>query len=344
MYVDSYLQDRGGRRLNLERVNTELTNQTRAQRFEQRYLFRYYFFLNAIRVPVTSFLSSRYNNRYRARATSSSNYVLFPPSILNYLLHARFNPNCHRYYSWWPATYRGKKTQKSETVIEMPSPLTSNLVNPGQRRGKEKPSPPLFPSRIWPPIPLAKFHFYFLFLPLSFPTTLYNPPPILAYRDRWWLSQEAGNPLASRENLQHHYLSLSLSLVISIEAVDPPLLLFCFHSRYTRGRHARSKTLNRIRGLLFPAPRKIHFPSERRSTLEFFSFRFTFPAFHTARNVVVVVVVWSHRSTMIRFTGTFHTTSFGCSDIFGNSIYGFMVAICVVWWYRGSEEFYVLHF
>lgn len=156
----------------------------------------------------------------------------------------------------------------------MPS-LTSNLVNPRQRRekGKEKPSPP---PRTWPTDTLAKFHFYILFAALSsfffpFSTTL------LGYRDRWWLPRER-NPLRIEKTTQP---STSLSLSLSLSRPRSKLLTF-YHARSSTRATTRctlDRNVNRIRGLLFPVPRKIHFPSEEGSAPPhprlIFSFRFT---------------------------------------------------------------------
>lgn len=79
MYVDSYLRNRGGRRLNLERVNTELTNQTRAQTFRTTLFISLFL---PVRVPLTSFLSSRYNNRYRAPLPQITSFCLVPFSTI----------------------------------------------------------------------------------------------------------------------------------------------------------------------------------------------------------------------------------------------------------------------
>lgn len=92
------------------------------------------------------------------------------------------------------------------------------------------------------------------------------------------------NPLRIEKTTQPP-TSLSLSLSLSFSWPRSKLLTFCplldLLLALYRGRVARQeRNVNRIRGLLFPVPRKIHFPSEegsapRHPTLEIFSFRFT---------------------------------------------------------------------
>lgn len=151
----------------------------------------------------------------------------------------------------------------------MPS-LTSNLVNPRQRREKGKKretvSFALSASCYLATDTLGEISFLPLFpflFPCSTPSTT-----LLGYRDRWWVSRERGILCESRKprNLQPHYLSLSLSfswprskLLTFCPLLDLLLALY-------RGRVARQeRNVNRIRGLLFPVPRKIHFPSEEGS-------------------------------------------------------------------------------
>lgn len=234
----------------------------------------------------------------------------------------------------------------------MPS-LTSNLVNPRQRREKGKKretvSFALSASCYLATDTLGEISFLPLFpflFPCSTPSTT-----LLGYRDRWWVSRERGILCESRKprNLQPHYLSLCLSfswprskLLTFCPLLDLLLALY-------RGRVARQeRNVNRIRGLLFPVPRKIHFPSEegsapRQPTLEIFSFRFTrVPlAVDTAKRRRLIASInddtfyrEAFRLPLPSQCDTREHRSWICSRVYGVEVIQD----------RGSGEFYVLRF
>lgn len=156
-----------------------MTNQTRANN-EQ---IRYFVILaepRATRVAVTSFLFIvyRYDNRYRVRPPPKHLLPLLSRSILN-CLYARFDPNCHRYY--WPATYRGRKTEKSRNCYrDALFDVEPRKSQAKTRKGKEKRNYRLLRSLrlllLGHRYPWRNFISTPLSLPLSLLHTLYDPP------------------------------------------------------------------------------------------------------------------------------------------------------------------------
>lgn len=195
-------------------------------------------------MAVTSFLFIvyRYDNRYRVRPPPKHLLPLLSRSILD-CLYARFDPNCHRYY--WPATYRGRKTEKSRNCYrDALFDVEPRKSQAKTRKGKEKRNRLLRSLRL-----LLLGHRYpwrnFISTP-SFPSSFPAPHPLrpssaIAIDDGFHGREES---FANRENHATSNLIISISLSRDLDlSCWPSAPCSIFYSRYIADAlHAKNET------------------------------------------------------------------------------------------------------